>query len=420
MVQAALSIADTIVDEDLPPSALQLTILIPCLNEAETIATCIGKALRFLERSKTAGEVLVADNGSIDGSVMIARQLGARVVNVGERGYGNALRGGVASARGRYIVMGDADDSYDFSDLSSFLDALNAGADLVMGNRFKGGIARGAMPLLHRYLGNPVLSWLGRLFFSVPVGDFHCGLRGFRREAVVSLGLKSDGMEFASEMVVQAALCGLRIAEVPTTLQPDGRSRAPHLRPWRDGWRHLRFLLLHSPRWAFIHPGIASMATGFLLVVALIQGRVELGGGVSLDIRAFLVGCMLILVGSQGITFGLMARRFAGRNALLPRHDRLQSLLDAVTMERLLLAAVALGGIGVSGLFFALGSWIRQDFGSLNEGQLLRELLLSLTAVIAAVQLGFYGLLLGVIDLPVDGDARARLAALRAHFPDPK
>ena len=394
--QAALSTGGANTGAEVTAPSLRLTILIPCLDEAETIAACIGKALSFLERSKTPGEVLVADNGSKDGSAFIARQLGARVVDVVERGYGNALRGGVAAARGRFIIMGDADDSYDFSNLSCFLDALDGGADLVMGNRFKGGIARGAMPLLHRYLGNPVLSWLGRLFFSVPIGDFHCGLRGFRRDSVVGLGLKSDGMEFASEMVVQAALRGLRITEVPTTLQPDGRSRAPHLRTWRDGWRHLRFLLLHSPRWAFIHPGIAAMAAGFFLVVTLLGGRVELGGGVSLDIRAFLVGCMLILVGSQGITFGLIARRFAGRNALLPRHDRLQSLLDAVTMERLLLAATVLGGIGLSGLFFALGSWIKQEFGSLDEGQLLREMLLSLTAVVAAVQLGFYGLLLGV------------------------
>lgn len=417
MPHEAPSVRPAIVGSTAPASNLVLTILIPCLDEAETIAICIGKAASFLERAGIPGEVLVADNGSVDGSVAIAQRLGARVVAIAERGYGHALRGGIAASRGAYIIMGDADDSYDFSDLAPFLDALDAGADLVMGNRFKGGIARGAMPFLHRYLGNPVLSWLGRLFFRVPVGDFHCGLRGMRRDCVVGLGLRSAGMEFASEMVVQASLRGLRIAEVPTTLRPDGRSRAPHLRTWRDGWRHLRFLVLHSPRWAFIHPGAASMALGFLLIGALFGGRLQLGGGVSLDIRAFLVGCMLVLIGSQAITFGLIARRFAGRNALLPSHDRWQPLLNAVTMERLMGGALVLGVMGAMGLAFALGSWIERDLGELREGQLLREMLLSLTAVVAAVQLGFHGLLLGVLDLP-DGDARARLALLRAHFPD--
>ena len=396
---------------------LEVTVLIPCLDEAETLGTCIAKARRFLDRTGIAGEILVADNGSTDGSLAIARRMGARVATIEERGYGSALRGGLAAARGRVIVMGDADDSYDFDALAPFVDAIADGADLVMGNRFKGGIAPGAMPFLHRYLGNPALSWLGRLLFRVPVGDFHCGLRAFRREAVLALGLRAAGMEFASEMVVKASLHGLRIAEVPTTLRKDGRSRPPHLNTWRDGWRHLRFLMLHSPRWTFVYPGAAAAAAGMLLVLGLLPGQQRILPGVSLDIRAFVVGCMLLLIGSQALSFGLIARRFAVRHALLPHHRRIQSLLDGVTTERLLGAAGALGVAGMAGLGAAVMAWAGRDFGDLQDGQLLRDMLLSLTAMVAAVQLGFTGLLLGVLDLPPDGDARTRLAILQARVP---
>ena len=244
---------------------LELTILMPCLNEARTLPACIAKARRFLDTAGVRGEVLVADNGSTDGSQALAMSLGARVVDVPERGYGAALIAGIDAARGRFVVMGDSDDSYDFEHLQPFVDALRGGAQLVMGNRFAGGIRPGAMPPLHRYLGNPVLSFIGRAFFKVRVRDFHCGLRGFERDALLALGLHCKGMEFASEMVVKAALGGLRIAEVPTTLSPDGRDRAPHLRSWRDGWRHLRFLLLFTPRWLFLYPGVV------LSVVALLQ-----------------------------------------------------------------------------------------------------------------------------------------------------
>src|SRR5687767_10394655 len=240
-------------------SACELTVLMPCLDEAETVGRCVAKARGFLERAGIQGEVLVVDNGSSDGSVRLAEQAGARVVQERRRGYGNALRSGIEQARGRFVVMGDADDSYDFSALDPFLERLRAGADLVIGNRFQGGIAARAMPPLHRYLGNPVLTGIGRLFFRSPVGDFHCGLRGFRRDAIVALGLSTEGMEFASEMVVRATVEGLRIVEVPTTLAPDGRSRRPHLRTFRDGWRHLRFLLLFSPRWLFLYPGVILM-----------------------------------------------------------------------------------------------------------------------------------------------------------------
>ena len=243
-------------------TSVEVTILMPCLNEAETVGTCIGKAQRFLAQADIFGEVLVADNGSTDGSREIAEKRGARVVEVRDRGYGAALIGGIDAANGRYVIMGDADDSYDFSALMPFIERLRDGADLVMGNRFKGGIAPGAMPLLHRYLGNPVLSWIGRLFFHINVGDFHCGLRGFRRERMSALNLRTTGMEFASEMVVCAALAGYRIDEVPTTLSKDGRSRPPHLRTWHDGWRHLSFLLIYCPKWLFFYPGLFLLALG--------------------------------------------------------------------------------------------------------------------------------------------------------------
>ena len=245
-------------------TSCELTVLMPCLNEVETLAACIGKALAYLRTQRVAGEVLLADNGSDDGSQAIARELGARVVDVPTKGYGAALLGGIAQARGRFVIMGDADDSYDFSQLDGFLARLRDGADLVIGNRFAGGIAPGAMPPLHRYLGNPVLSLIGRLFFGVGVGDFHCGLRGFRTDRVRALDLRTTGMEFASEMVVRSAVAGLRIDEVPCRLAPDGRSRKPHLKTWRDGWRHLKFLLIFSPRWLFLLPGGALTILGAL------------------------------------------------------------------------------------------------------------------------------------------------------------
>src|SRR5271165_1983666 len=258
--------------------ACEFTILMPCLNEAETLANCISKARAFIARSGCTGEVVIADNGSTDGSEAIAEANGARVVHVVERGYGSALLGGIRAARGRYVIMGDSDDSYDFSDLDAFVDKLRDGHALVMGNRFKGGIKPGAMPPLHRYLGNPVLTTVGRIFFRSPCGDFHCGLRGFDRAAILGLDLQAPGMEFASEMVVKATIHNLNIAEVPTTLWPDGRTRPPHLRSWRDGWRHLRFLLLFSPRWLFLYPGIGLMVAGAIMMAWLLPAPRTIGG----------------------------------------------------------------------------------------------------------------------------------------------
>src|SRR5215468_8502145 len=268
----------------------------PCLNEAETVATCVRKAIGFLSDSGISGEVLVADNGSTDGSQALAEEAGARVVPISDKGYGNALMGGIVAASGKYVIMGDADDSYDFTNLMPFVNELRKGADLVMGNRFKGGIAPGAMPPLHRYLGNPVLSFIGRLFFRSKIGDFHCGLRGFRRDSVLRLGLQATGMEFASEMVVKATLAGHRIEEVPTTLSPDGRSRPPHLRSWRDGWRHLRFLMLFSPRWLFFYPGLLLLAAGLVVGAAILPGPLAIGA-VKLDVDTLAGACALMPIG---------------------------------------------------------------------------------------------------------------------------
>jgi glycosyltransferase involved in cell wall biosynthesis len=257
--------------------SIELSVVMPCLNEAETLETCIRKAQRALEQQNLAGEVVVADNGSTDGSIAIAERLGARVVRVQARGYGNALMGGIAAASGKYVIMGDADDSYDFSHIPRFLDKLREGADLVMGNRFRGGIEKDAMPLLHQYFGNPLLTRIGRLFFHSPVGDFYCGIRGFRKDAYEKMGLRTTGMEFATEMVVKATLLNLRIAEVPTTLVPDGRTRRPHIRTWRDGWRTLRFFLLYSPRWLFLYPGAVLMFVGSVLGLWLLPAPRRIG-----------------------------------------------------------------------------------------------------------------------------------------------
>ncbi|MFM7703414.1 MAG: glycosyltransferase family 2 protein, partial [Rubrivivax sp.] len=301
-------------DEDGTP---ELTILMPCLNEARTLPACIGKAQAFLREQGIRGEVLIADNGSSDGSATLAQALGARVVQVPARGYGAALIAGIGAARGRHVIMGDADDSYDFGALQPFVAALRRGAQLVMGNRFRGGIAPGAMPALHRYLGNPVLSFIGRLFFQVPVRDFHCGLRGFDRQAVASLGLRCDGMEFASEMVVKASMRGLSIVEVPTTLSPDGRDRPPHLRSWRDGWRHLRFLLLFSPRWLFLYPGLALSGLGLLFLSLLASGPLVVGS-ISLDVHTMLYAAGATLVGVQVLSFALCAMAYGVQLGILP------------------------------------------------------------------------------------------------------
>lgn len=339
----------------------ELTILMPCLNESETLATCIMKAKAYLERSGVDGEVLIADNGSTDGSQEIARSLGARVVDVAQKGYGAALLGGIAAARGKYTIMGDADDSYNFSSLQVFVDKLRQGVDLVMGNRFKGGIAPGAMPPLHRYLGNPVLSWIGRLFFRISIGDFHCGLRGFNTEAIRRCGLKTTGMEFASEMVVKASLYGLSMAEVPTTLAKDGRSRPPHLRTWRDGWRHLCFLLTYAPHWLYMYPALALMGVGLLGVLLLLSGPLSVGS-VTFANKSFVTFAMLLMLGMQVMGLGVVAAGLAGTH--LPGRG-VSLLARLASRDRLAFVALAFLLLFVFSYGYCFSAWSGVGYGDM-------------------------------------------------------
>jgi glycosyltransferase involved in cell wall biosynthesis len=374
----------------------ELTILMPCLNEAATVATCVKKARGFLERAGVAGEVLVADNGSTDGSIDLARQAGATVIGVELRGYGAALRAGIEAAKGRYIIMGDADDSYDFAQLEAFLDALRAGHPLVMGNRFRGGIRPGAMPALHRYLGNPVLSFVGRLFFRTQVGDFHCGLRGFDRQAVRSLDLRTRGMEFASELVVKAALAGWRIAEVPTTLYPDGRGRPPHLRSWRDGWRHLRFLLIFSPRWLFLYPGTLLFALGVMLTSLIYFAPVRFFGA-GLDIHSMLYASAAALLGLQLCLFSLFARVSAQSSGLLPRRPALDRLLRLLTLERGLFVGFVLAFIGFAWSAATFWQWREAGFGALDPRIVMRDTIPAASLMVGGTELMLASFLLSVL-----------------------
>jgi len=376
----------------------ELTILMPCLNEAATVAGCVGKARDFLRRAGIEGEVLVADNGSSDGSAERAAAAGARVVGVADRGYGAALRAGVEAAKGRYVIMGDADDSYDFSRLERFVEALRAGHPLVMGNRFKGGILPGAMPAMHRYVGNPILSFIGRLFFRTRIGDFHCGLRGFDRQAVLRLGLRTPGMEFASEMVVKAVLAGWHIAEVPTTLAPDGRGRPPHLRSWRDGWRHLRFLLLFSPRWLFLYPGLALLVMGAAVTTTLYFSPLRIGGA-GLDIHTMLYAAAGTLLGLQLCLFALFARVSAQSAGLLPRQPLVDRLLRAVTLERGLLAGIGIAFIGFVWSAAAFWQWHDTGFGALDPRAMMRETIPASALMVGGMEVALASFLLSVLRL---------------------
>lgn len=369
-----------------PPSAtLELTILMPCLNEARTVATCVAKARGFLERHGVLGEVLVADNGSTDGSQALAREAGARVVDVSERGYGAALRAGIESAQGRFVIMGDADDSYDFSMLAPFVDALRQGQQLVVGNRFRGGIAEGAMPPLHRYLGNPVLSFLGRRLFGGPLRDFHCGLRGFERRAMLDLHLVTPGMEFASEMIVKALQAGLRIAEVPTTLAKDGRGRPPHLNTWRDGWRHLRFLLLYAPRWLFLYPGVVLTVLGvgqLLLSHALdpLSTRWPVG------IHTQLFATASAMLGWQTLLFAVgavLARQLAGLDAPNRREQWMQRVAGSMALPVGGALATVIGAVLCIGLAL---QWGQSHFGALDPEVAMRRIIPGVGLVIVGTQ----------------------------------
>jgi hypothetical protein len=376
----------------------EVSIVMPCLNEAETLGVCIDKARRCLHEANVVGEIIVADNGSTDGSQALAERLGARVVHVSARGYGNALMGGIAAARGRYVIMGDADDSYDFSRLMPFVERLRAGNDLVMGNRFKGGIAPGAMPAAHRYLGNPVLTAIGRVFFQSPCGDFHCGLRGFNKAAISQLDLRTVGMEFASEMVVKATLHGLRITEVPTTLSPAGRTRPPHLHTWRDGWRHLRFLLLYSPRWLFLYPGALLMLAGTAVGAWLLPGPRTVGS-VAFDVHTLVYAAMAILVGFQAITFAVFTKTFAISEGLLPEDPRLNAMFRWITLEVGLIVGAIVILVGIVGSVHALGLWGERSFGSLDPRQTLRTVIPAVTCLTLGCQIAFSSFFLSVLGL---------------------
>lgn len=386
---------------DNSPHGMELTILMPCLNEAETLATCIAKARGSLERLGVAGEVLIADNGSTDGSVQLAEKCGARVVHVAAKGYGSALRGGIAAARGKFILMGDADDSYDFSSIEPFLTELRTGHDLVMGCRMpRGGgtIVPGAMPWKHRWIGNPVLSFIGRLFFNSPATDFHCGLRAFSKSAYERMDLRTTGMEFASEMVIKATLRDLSMAEVPITLHPDGRSRPPHLRSWRDGWRHLRFMLLFSPRWLFLVPGLVLAGAGAFLVSALSFGPLRVGSA-SLDSGTLAVAGMALLLGIQLLSFSLFVKVFTVSQGLLPRDRFLEQVLRVASLERMIVLGGLLLVAGSGLLLHAFVLWRDAGFGPLSYSENMRRLLPAATLILVGLQTVFSGFFVSVLGL---------------------
>jgi len=380
------------------PAALELSIVMPCLNEAETLATCIRKARAAIEKLGVEAEIVVADNGSTDGSQALARELGVRVVDVERKGYGSALIGGIAAAQGRFVIMGDADDSYDFSAIGPLLDKLRDGCDLVMGNRFRGGIREGAMVWSHRWVGNPALTFIGRVFFRAPVGDMHCGLRGFRKDSYDRLRLRATGMEFASEMVIKASLQRMQIAEVPVTLSPDGRSRPPHLRTWRDGWRHLRFMLLFSPRWLFLYPGIALFGLG-LVVGAILETGPKQVGAVQLDIHTLLLAGFGCLIGYQLIVFAVFTKVFAMEQGFHPPNPAYRAMFRYVKLETGLLLGALTVLAGLVGLVAAVVSWSAVDFGSLDPRLTMREVIPAAVLLTLGVQTVFASFFLSILGL---------------------
>jgi glycosyltransferase involved in cell wall biosynthesis len=377
---------------------IRLSIVMPCLNEAETLETCIRKARQYLLQNQIEGEVVIADNGSTDGSQELARNAGARVVNIAEKGYGSALMGGIIAAQNEFIIMGDADDSYDFTSLQPFVDALKNGAELVMGNRFKGGILPGAMPFLHRYLGNPVLSGIARLFFKSDIGDFHCGLRGFQKSAILSLNLQTTGMEFASEMVVKAAMRGLKIAEVPTILHPDGRSRPPHLRTWSDGWRHLKFLLLYSPKWLFFYPGIVMIVLGALVSIPLLFGPIHIGQ-VKFDINTLMYASLLTIIGFQSVLFSLFTYVFGIHSNLLPNDKTTDKLLTHMGLERGLVLSGVMILLGFASSASAILYWSENRFGDIDPTLSMRLVIPGAVLFTLGFQIFFASFFISILNI---------------------
>ncbi|WP_229724583.1 glycosyltransferase family 2 protein [Winogradskyella forsetii] len=376
----------------------ELSIVMPCLNEAETLAICINKAQSFLEKNNVMGEIIIADNGSTDGSKTIAKSHNAIVIHAEQKGYGSALKAGIEAANGSYIIMGDADDSYDFSNLLPYLVELRNGKDLVMGNRFKGGIEKDAMPFLHQYLGNPVLSFVGRLFFKININDFHCGLRGFSKSAYKTMNLKTSGMEFASEMVVKSKLNNLSIAEVPTKLHKDGRTRAPHLKTWSDGWRHLRFLMLYAPNWLFLYPGILLALVGFVMSFILVINPIEFES-FTLDVHTLLYTSAFLLVGFQFIIFYGLTKIFAVENELLPKSNRYNKLFKFINLEKGLIFGFVLLIIGVYLSFKGLASWENTRFGPLDTSTTLRIIIPAITTLQLGIQTILFSLFFSVLGL---------------------
>ncbi len=384
------------------PNSIEVSVVMPCLNEAETLKACISKALCCFKENNIDGEVVIADNGSKDGSIKIAESAGARVVLVELKGYGNALMEGISAAKGKFVIMGDADDSYDFSSLMPFIEKLREGSDLVMGNRFRGGIAPGAMPPLHRYLGNPVLSGLGRLFFRCSVGDFHCGLRGLSYEAFQRMKLQTTGMEFASEMVVKAVMRGMKISEVPTTLSPDGRTRPPHLRSWRDGWRHLRFMLLFSPNWLFFYPGLLLMLIGLGVGGWLLPEARKLGQA-TLDLNTLAYSALAVLLGFQSVLFALFTRTFVSTQGLGQESNLLIRLYRYVKLETGLIFGGLLVFLGLGSSILVTLSWKEIGFGELNPSEVLRQVIPSILAIALGFQIIFGSFFLSVLGLKRKG-----------------
>lgn len=367
---------------------LDLTILLPCLNEAETIESCILKARKFLRSSGLSGEILVADNGSVDGSQIIAKKLGARVLDVPSKGYGATLQSGINACNSVWVVMGDSDDSYALDRLQLFIEELELGRDLVVGNRFMGGIYPGAMPWLHQYIGNPVLSALGRAFFKVPIRDFHCGLRAFKLESIKKLNLNTTGMEFASEMIIKAALGNLNISEVPTTLQPDGRSRKPHLKTWSDGWRHLIFMLLASPRWLFFYPGL------LLTLISTIGFLVLLGGARSVFSLEFGLNTYLllvggVLVGTQTLVFGILAKLFLTNYIALPKTILITNFEKYFTLEKGIISSGILFLFSFVGILVLLNDWTGESFSTLSLDSAVKVSALIILTIFLSIQFLF-------------------------------
>lgn len=377
---------------------MEFTILMPCLNEEETLEKCIKKAIYSIEGNHLEAEVLIADNGSTDKSVEIAEKNGARVIHVKEKGYGSALNAGINDAKGKYIIMGDSDDSYDFTNIQPFINKLREGNDLVMGNRFRGGIKKKAMPFLHRYLGNPVLSFIGRLFFKIPVFDFHCGLRGFNKQSIINLNLCTTGMEFASEMVVKSAMSNLKIVEVPTTLHPDGRTKPPHLRTWRDGWRHLRFLLLYSPKWLFLYPGLLLVLLGVIISAILMEGPVQINN-ITLDVHTLLYASGMVIIGFQTVFFYLFSTIFSTKIGLQNKEIWLIKFERLFSLEKTIGFGIIMILIGLAFSLKSIIYWDKTSFGNLNPSQVFRIVIPAVSFLILGTQLIFNSFFMSILCL---------------------